>query len=82
VARSTRPAAIAVGLVAVMVAFAGCSKSASETPTTGAATGEPIIIGLDQDSTGPGASYSNIAGKTIRLAVQDINDKGGVMGRA
>jgi branched-chain amino acid transport system substrate-binding protein len=64
-----------------MVAFAGCSKSGSDTPTTGAATGEPIIIGLDQDSTGPGASYSNIAGKTIRLAVQDINDKGGVLGR-
>jgi branched-chain amino acid transport system substrate-binding protein len=81
VARTTRPAAIAVGLVAVMVAFAGCSKSGSDTPTTGAATGEPIIIGLDQDSTGPGASYSNIAGKTIRLAVQDINDKGGVLGR-
>jgi branched-chain amino acid transport system substrate-binding protein len=82
VARTTRPAAIAAVLVAVMVAFAGCSKSGNnDTPTTGAATGEPIIIGLDQDSTGPGASYSNIAGKTIRLAVQDINDKGGVMGR-
>jgi branched-chain amino acid transport system substrate-binding protein len=82
VARTTRPAAIAAVLVAVMVAFAGCSKSGNnDTPTTGAAKGEPIIIGLDQDSTGPGASYSNIAGKTIRLAVQDINDKGGVMGR-
>ena len=81
-ARTTRPAAIAAVLVAVMVAFAGCSKSGNnDTPTTGAAKGEPIIIGLDQDSTGPGASYSNIAGKTIRLAVQDINDKGGVMGR-
>jgi branched-chain amino acid transport system substrate-binding protein len=72
---------IASVAVAVLVAFAGCSKSGTETPGTGTATGTPIIIGLDQDSTGPGASYSNIAGKTIRLAVQDINDKGGVMGR-
>ena len=81
-ARSSRSVAIVSALVAVMVAFAGCSKkNDAETPTTGAATGEPIIIGLDQDSTGPGASYSNISGKTIRLAVQEINDKGGVLGR-
>jgi branched-chain amino acid transport system substrate-binding protein len=72
---------IASVAVAVIVALAGCSKSGTETPGTGTATGAPIIIGLDQDSTGPGASYSNIAGKTIRLAVQDINDKGGVLGR-
>jgi branched-chain amino acid transport system substrate-binding protein len=67
-------------LVAVAMIASGCSKK-NEEPTTGTATGEPIIIGLDQDSTGPGASYSNIAGKTLRLAVQDINDKGGVLGR-
>jgi branched-chain amino acid transport system substrate-binding protein len=68
-------------LIAVLVVFAGCTKKGSDTPSTGTATGEPIIIGLNQDSTGPGASYSNIAGKTIRVAVQDINDKGGVLGR-
>ena len=80
-ATSRRSAAFAGVLIAVLVAFAGCSKSGSDTPSTGTATGDPIIIGLNQDSTGPGASYSNIAGKTIRLAVQDINDKGGVLGR-
>jgi branched-chain amino acid transport system substrate-binding protein len=43
--------------------------------------GAPILVGLDQDSTGPGAAFSTIAGKTIRIAVQDINDHGGVLGR-
>lgn len=80
-ATSRKSAALAGVLIAVLVAFAGCSKKSSDTPSNGAATGDPIIIGLNQDSTGPGASYSNIAGKTLRLAVQDINDKGGVLGR-
>ncbi|GAA0733564.1 ABC transporter substrate-binding protein [Dactylosporangium roseum] len=64
------------------LAVAGCgNRAGDDKPDNGTATGAPIIIGLDEDSTGPGASYSTIAGKTIRLAVQDINDKGGVMGR-
>src|SRR5512146_2392583 len=78
---SRRPAALVGGLAAVALALAGCNSGSSDSPNSGTAKGTPIIIGLDQDSTGPGASYSNIAGKTIRLAVQDINDKGGVMGR-
>jgi branched-chain amino acid transport system substrate-binding protein len=73
----------AVGaLVVLAMAATGCTKkNGDNTPTNGAATGAPIIIGLDQDSTGPGASYSNIAGATLRLAVQYINDNGGVLGR-
>lgn len=77
-------AARLVGVLAVAaLVAAGCGGGDDETkaPDNGTATGAPIIIGMDEDSTGPGASYSTIAGKTIRLAVQDINDKGGVMGR-
>jgi len=73
---------LAAGLAIVALAAAGCGPSSdSDTPGTGTAKGEPIVIGMDEDSTGPGASYSVIAGKTIRAAVQDINDKGGVLGR-
>ncbi len=43
--------------------------------------GKPIIIGLDEDSTGPGAPYSIIAGRTIRDAVAEINETGGILGR-
>lgn len=76
-----RMSAVGVAVLAV-VAAAGCgpSNSGSDTPSTGSAKGDPIVVGMDEDSTGPGASYSVIAGKTIRAAVQDLNDKGGVLG--
>lgn len=69
-------------LALVALTVAGCgSKSGDQKPSNGTASGSPIIIGMDEDSTGPGASYSTIAGKTIRLAVQQVNDQGGVLGR-
>lgn len=43
--------------------------------------GEPIVIGMDLDSTGPGASYSVIAGQTIEDAVEQINEEGGILDR-
>lgn len=74
---------LATGLVALLLAVTGCGGGGggNDKPTDGTASGSPIIIGMDEDSTGPGASYSTIAGETIRLAVQDVNDKGGVLGR-
>ncbi len=44
-------------------------------------TGEPIIIGMDLDSTGPGASYSTIAGDTVKDAIDELNENGGILGR-
>ncbi|MFC0865853.1 ABC transporter substrate-binding protein [Sphaerimonospora cavernae] len=71
------------GMATLALAVTACGGTGddADSPTDGSAKGAPIIIGMDEDSTGPGASYSTIAGKTIRLAVQDINDKGGVLGR-
>jgi branched-chain amino acid transport system substrate-binding protein len=77
-----RTGAVVSCLALVAFGAAACGKKAGNTtPTNGSATGAPIVIGMDEDSTGPGASYSTIAGKTIRLAVQQVNDKGGVLGR-
>ncbi|WP_432993589.1 ABC transporter substrate-binding protein [Dactylosporangium sp. CA-233914] len=79
---ATRSRRIVGCLALTALALAGCGdKAGDEKPSNGTATGTPIIIGLDEDSTGSGASYSTIAGKTIRLAIQDINNKGGVLGR-
>lgn len=77
-----RVTCLVAGLAALALTAAGCSgtSDSDKTPDNGTATGTPIIIGMDEDSTGPGASYSTIAGKTIRLAVQQINDNGGVLG--
>ena len=72
---------MAGGLAVLALVTAGCgSGSKNAAANNGSATGTPIIIGMDEDSTGPGASYSTIAGNTIKLAVQDLNDKGGVLG--
>ncbi|MFI6309345.1 ABC transporter substrate-binding protein [Nocardia fusca] len=40
-----------------------------------------IVIGMDEDSTGPGASYSTIAGDTVRATVDRLNAEGGIGGK-
>ncbi|WP_327151887.1 ABC transporter substrate-binding protein [Nocardia sp. NBC_01329] len=40
-----------------------------------------IVIGMDEDSTGPGASYSTIAGDTVRATVDRLNAEGGIDGK-
>lgn len=78
---------------ALMVTLAACSPDGGDAPAepdTPSAeepeggegpSGDPIIIGLDEDSTGPGAVYMTIAGETVRMAVEEINDNGGILGR-
>lgn len=67
-----------LGVAALTVSLAACT---AEADADGAASGGEIILGLDEDSTGPGASYAVIAGKTIRMAVDEINAAGGVDGK-
>lgn len=60
----------------------GNTPEGSESSVSGSApAGKPIIIGMDEDSTGPGASYSTIAGDTVRDAIDELNANGGVLGR-
>lgn len=68
--RSVQVAILATGMILV----AGCSAVSVPAPDT-------IVIGMDEDSTGPGASYSVIVGDTVRAAVADINANGGIDGR-
>lgn len=78
---------LGVGVIAAALALSACSNgssdsSSSATPkSTPSLTGDPIIWGLNEDSSGPGASYSTVAGKTIRDAVDEINETGGLLGR-
>lgn len=73
---------VATGLAAVMLAACGgggnTEPQKGETPKL---EGEPIVFAINEDSTGPGASYSPIAGKTVRDAVDEINENGGILGR-
>ncbi|MFC4605252.1 ABC transporter substrate-binding protein [Rhodococcus kronopolitis] len=61
-------------LVAAALGLTGCASVTAMSPET-------IVIGLDEDSTGPGASYSTIAGQTVRFAVDMLNERGGIDGK-
>jgi branched-chain amino acid transport system substrate-binding protein len=63
---------IARGGMAAMVAAALC---------TGALAAEPIKIGLVNETTGPNAEAGSYTVNGTRLAVEEINAKGGIMGR-
>lgn len=70
-----------LGAATLAVSLSACAADDSTgSPGAGAEGGE-IIFGLDEDSTGPGASYAVIAGKTIRFAVDEINAAGGIDGQ-
>jgi branched-chain amino acid transport system substrate-binding protein len=88
----TAPRTLLAALVALALVAAACGgdddsdSNASEADIGSGESenmpeGEPIVIGMDLDSTGPGASYSVIAGQTIEDAITQVNEEGGILGR-
>ena len=65
--------AIVNSLLACALVTTGCAHV--ESPVE-----DYIVIGMDEDSTGPGASYSVIAGDTVRATIDKINSEGGING--
>lgn len=72
--RSGLRRAVAALALAPVIAVAGCASV--EDPVD-----DYIVIGMDEDSTGPGASYSTIAGTTVRATIDRLNAEGGIGGR-
>src|SRR6267378_3326046 len=64
-----------LGMVAVLTLACGSTPA----PTAQQATGKPIIIGVDNDTSGPSAFYSTLAFSSIQTAVAQINKHGGVI---
>ena len=57
---------------------------ASDATTAGSAkeaSGEPFLIGINADTTGPGAPYSIPAFETVKSTIELVNSQGGVLGR-
>jgi branched-chain amino acid transport system substrate-binding protein len=70
------------------VIAAACGSSGGDnnasSATTGSGkqpTGAPIVIGMDEDTSGPGVAYTSIAGATVRDAIDQINSNGGILNR-
>lgn len=84
-----RSKSILACLVAVPMLFAAaCGSSdskdnASPIPSSGGSVpqGEPIIIGIDEDSTTAGAAYSVTTSKAVRDTIDKVNSEGGILGR-
>lgn len=76
-------AAVLASVFAVTACGSDSPKSSSSTTAAGVAapTGDPFIIGINADTTGPGAPYSTPAFKTVQSTVELVNKQGGVLGR-
>ncbi len=83
-------AATTAGAAATTTAAAGSDGTAApgttggatdDTQSAGPATGEPFLIGINADTTGPGAPYSVPAFNTVKSTIELVNKNGGVLGR-
>lgn len=70
--------AITAAIVSLFILLTGCGKSNVQTQTS---QKETIKIGAILPLTGPVSSYGNAVSNGIKLAVDEINAKGGVLGK-
>jgi branched-chain amino acid transport system substrate-binding protein len=66
---------VGAGAVAVIAALALTACGGSGSDDSG-----DVVLGLVEDTSGPGAAYSKITAGSVRAAVDEINAKGGVLG--
>lgn len=57
------------------------AATGSETEAGEAPEGEPIVFGLLCDTTGPSAGYAKPGCDATKLAIEQLNEEGGVLGR-
>jgi branched-chain amino acid transport system substrate-binding protein len=73
---------LALGLLSVLVAPFGCDRDGSSSSGGGSASGSSeIVIGHFASMTGDTATFGVSADEGIRLAVNEINGAGGVLGK-
>lgn len=66
----------------ILTAFAACAALVTSVVVTAQApSGEPVVVGHYASMTGGTAVFGNSADKGARLAVDEINARGGVLGR-
>lgn len=83
--RLLAPCLLAVGALVLGACGSGdgddSSSPISEAPAANQPKGDPIVVGLDEDSTSAGAAYSMVTAEAVRDTVDKINSEGGVLGR-
>jgi branched-chain amino acid transport system substrate-binding protein len=80
--RRVRSALLLLGALAAVAIAAGCgSSSSSSGSSTGGGDKSPIVVGSILDRTGPLNIYGKAMYDSTQLAIDDINQNGGVLGR-
>lgn len=60
---------------------ADTGTEAEETEGAGGPSGEPVVIGMIEDTSGGASAYSLVQTEGIQAAIEEINDSGGILGR-
>ena len=71
---------VLLATVVVGGALPGSAGASSAGKPGTKATGTPIIVGEDWDSTSASAAFTDVTGKTLQLAINQLNNTGGVLG--
>lgn len=79
--RRTRPAAAVAAALLLVTACGGSSNSSGSGASGAASAGTPLKVGSVLDETGPLNIYGKAMADATKLAIKDINDSGGVLGR-
>ena len=70
---------IGLSMIAVLLVSVACGGD-DPTPTPEVDT-SPFVIGIMESLTGPGETYGNVSTQAKLLAIDEINDAGGINGR-
>jgi branched-chain amino acid transport system substrate-binding protein len=79
--KHAKPLLTLIVLVTILALSVFSVGAQDATPEATPATGEPIFIGVSGPLTGPNAQYGAQWVKGFDLAIQEINDAGGIDGR-
>src|SRR5207253_2072536 len=72
----TRRTCVIVAVAVALTVASACSGGKK----SGDSAHDPIVIGLDCDTTGPGAAYATPACTATKQTIDEINSQGGVLG--
>lgn len=81
--RKTKKVSILILMLFLVSIIAGCGggNQAGDKTEGDKAAGEKILVGLNVELSGGGASYGTNAGNGAMLAIEQINTAGGVLGK-
>lgn len=72
---------LAVGMLLAGLVFTGCSKNEGNEKETKTEAGETVKLGNSAPLTGPLSIYGITTNNGIKLAIKEINEAGGILGK-